>query len=146
MTRLDRILALPSWPIDFVLARNLDAILLINRRLMDASPAVVLKHRVEVVKKHLELASVQEFLQSRGSSNKLVSYVNVTGAWHVIFSLRHSFLFRRAFGVCSDLLCGYPPASTRLDFAERCLFTIILSFDSSAVPTRANQHARAARK
>lgn len=78
LTRLDSILALPSWPIDFVLARNLDAVLLVNRRLMDASPAVVLTHRVGVVKKHLESTYAQDFLRSRGASNTLVNYVNVT--------------------------------------------------------------------
>lgn len=62
---------------EFPLARNLEAILLVNRRLADASPAPVLKHRVQCVKKHMD--SNEEFRQSEGSSNKLVQYVGVTG-------------------------------------------------------------------
>jgi len=51
--------------------------LLVNRRMADASPAFVLKHRVQCVKTLMD--SNEEFRQSEGSKNKLVQYVGVTG-------------------------------------------------------------------
>ncbi|KAG8786740.1 hypothetical protein FRC15_010808 [Serendipita sp. 397] len=50
----DEILTLSSWPIELSMGRNMDAILLVNRRLMDASPSIVLKHRIQEVKSILE--------------------------------------------------------------------------------------------
>jgi hypothetical protein len=59
------------------MARNLESVLLVNRRLMDAAPSIMLKHRVEGVKALMD--SNAEFRQSRGSDNKIVQYVNVSG-------------------------------------------------------------------
>jgi hypothetical protein len=59
------------------MARNLEAVLMVNRRLMDASPGLVLKHRVDSVKGLME--QNEDFRKSRGSDNKIVQYVNVTG-------------------------------------------------------------------
>lgn len=77
LEQFDAILTLPCWPVEFPLARNLEAILLVNRHLADASPAFVLKHRVQRVKQLMD--SNEEFRQSEGSNNKLVQYVGVTG-------------------------------------------------------------------
>jgi len=77
LEQFDTILTLPCWPVEFPLARNLESILLVNRRMADASPAFVLKHRVQCVKTLMD--SNEEFRQSEGSKNKLVQYVGVTG-------------------------------------------------------------------
>lgn len=81
LVRLDRILTLPCWPIEFPMARNLEAVLMVNRRLMDASPGRVLKHRIDTVKVHMALN--EDFRQSRGSDNKIVQYVALTGSYPI---------------------------------------------------------------
>lgn len=49
---------------------------MVNRRLMDASPASVLRHRVDSVKGLMD--DNEDFRKSKGSDNKIVQYVNVT--------------------------------------------------------------------
>jgi hypothetical protein len=90
LLRLDRILTLPCWPIEFPMARNLEAVLMVNRRLMDASPGLVLKHRVDSVKGLME--QNEDFRKSRGSDNKIVQYVNVTG-WLLSLSMMQELIF-----------------------------------------------------
>lgn len=78
LVRVDRILVLSCWPIEFPMARNLEAILSVNRRLMDASPSLVLRHRVDCVKTLME--TNQTFSDSQGSNTRIVQYVTVIGA------------------------------------------------------------------
>jgi hypothetical protein len=59
------------------MARNLEAILSVNRRLMDASPSVVLRHRVDCVKNLMETNQI--FSDSQGSDTQVVQYASVTG-------------------------------------------------------------------
>jgi E3 ubiquitin-protein ligase HUWE1 len=139
LEQFDTILTLPCWPVEFPLARNLESILLVNRRLADASPAFVLKRRVQCVKELMD--SNLEFRQSEGSNNKLVQYVGVTGICSDT-CLAHK-LIPHSDGpgsrLCSLLVHEDPP--TAFNPSKRRLLSIFIPFDPPAISKRAGQHA-----
>ncbi|KAG8835313.1 hypothetical protein FRC17_004095 [Serendipita sp. 399] len=94
----DGILTLPSWPIELTMGRNMDAILLVNRRLMDASPSIVLKHRIQEVKSILGSGDKNEKdRRYQTSITKMARYVsekgdNITEAQAAFGDIRHLFI------------------------------------------------------